>query len=198
MPKRVDHDERRASIAIGVIAVMAEHGIGGVSLRSVAQAAGVSMGRVQHYFDTKSDLVRHACQLFIDRATAEHHGSSQAAQAVRIERLLTMNIPRTADERAGTVIWHEFVIAGGTDARIAEMITRAWRSRREHLVELLGEFPRLSSTELIAEAADHLAASSDGLAVRAMLGDISHRAARTIIATQIAAVTEPLDRRQAK
>lgn len=176
MPKLVNHEERRASIALGVIAVMSEQGISGVSLRSVAQAVGVSMGQVQHYFATKAELVRHACQLFIDRANEQHEETSDAAPRDRLERLLTMNIPGAADERAGTAIWYEFVIAGAKDVQIAEMITGAWRSRHRHLVALLPS----------AEAADRVAALSDGLAVRAMLGDITHAAARSCIANELA------------
>lgn len=59
--------ERQAVIGDAVIAVAAEQGIGAVSLRVVAQAAGVSMGAVQHHFGNVPDLVRFG----LDRTLAE-------------------------------------------------------------------------------------------------------------------------------
>lgn len=60
MPRSVDHDVRRDEIADAVLAIVARSGTEAVSLRSVAAEAGISMGRVQHYFATKDDLLLHA------------------------------------------------------------------------------------------------------------------------------------------
>jgi AcrR family transcriptional regulator len=53
------HDERRAEIVDALLRIIREHGLDAVSVRDVAAAAGVSVGRVQHYFPTK-DLVLQA------------------------------------------------------------------------------------------------------------------------------------------
>lgn len=190
VPKTVDHGERRTAIAIGVITVMAEHGIAGVSLRTVAHAAGVSMGSVQHYFATKADLVHHACQMIIDRATEQHVATQRAPAGERIRHLLTMGIPGTPQQRTGTAIWHEFVIAGANDATIAEMITSAWQERRRILVELLDDLDAGSSLPS-ADLADLLAATSDGLAVRATLGDLTRQEACAKLQAQLAAFDVP-------
>lgn len=50
----------RARIRDAALALFAEHGVAGTSLRGVAQSAGVSLGLVQHHFGTKSGL-REAC-----------------------------------------------------------------------------------------------------------------------------------------
>jgi AcrR family transcriptional regulator len=60
VPKRVDPGERRAAIAEAVYAVIGERGWDAVTLRDVAGAAGVSMGQVQHYFSTKTDMLTFA------------------------------------------------------------------------------------------------------------------------------------------
>ncbi|MBB3665278.1 AcrR family transcriptional regulator [Prauserella sediminis] len=184
MPRRVDHDERREEIVIGVIAVMAEQGLEAVSLRSVAQAAGVSMGRVQHYFSSKAELIQHACKLFIQRATAQHGESGDLPRRERLETLLTMGIPGSADERIGTAVWYEFVIAATKDDKIADLIAVAWRERHDNIVNLLetSEDRRALPPH---EAAKLLSATSEGLAITAMLGRISREDARSLIAKQI-------------
>lgn len=42
----------------GVLTVLAEQGVGSLSIRSVAAAAGISPAQVQYYYRTKSELVR--------------------------------------------------------------------------------------------------------------------------------------------
>ena len=48
MPKIVDPEQRRTEIIHGLWAVIYEHGIHAVTYQAVAQAAGVSVGRIQH------------------------------------------------------------------------------------------------------------------------------------------------------
>ena len=57
VPKRVDPEERRAAIAEAVYQVMGDRGWDAVTLRDVASTAGVSMGQVQHYFATKTEML---------------------------------------------------------------------------------------------------------------------------------------------
>lgn len=183
MPKRVNHEERRARIAHGVIAVMAQHGIAAVSLRSVARAGKVSMGQVQHYFATKSELVRHACQLFVNQATQQYAATRDSAPAERLERLLMMGIPATPDQRIGTAVWHEFISAAANDNQLADLIAGAWRARRRHLMDLIDELGDESSSTAVL--ADLLAATADGLASRAVVGDVEYDEARTVMAVQL-------------
>ena len=57
MPKRVNPDERREAIAEAVYQVIGDRGWDAVTLRDVASTAGVSMGQVQHYFSTKTEML---------------------------------------------------------------------------------------------------------------------------------------------
>lgn len=57
MPKQVDHEQRRRVLAEAVFTVIGTRGFEAVSLRDVAQQAGVSMGSVQHYFPTKQQML---------------------------------------------------------------------------------------------------------------------------------------------
>ena len=68
VPKQVDHDARRHEIAEAVFRLVARQGLEAVSLRHVAAEAGVSMGRVQHYFATKDEMLRFSFQVISERA----------------------------------------------------------------------------------------------------------------------------------
>ena len=69
MPKVVDHDQRRAEIIGALWEVISERGTEGASLMTVARAAGVSVGRIQHYFASKQDLVQAGCQATLNSST---------------------------------------------------------------------------------------------------------------------------------
>lgn len=57
MPKQVDREERRRALAEAVFTVIGTRGFEAVSLRDVAEQAGVSMGAVQHYFASKDEML---------------------------------------------------------------------------------------------------------------------------------------------
>jgi AcrR family transcriptional regulator len=70
VPKRVDPEERRQAIAEAVYRVIGERGWEAVTLRDVAGTAGISMGQVQHYFTTKTDMLLFALGHMRDRVLA--------------------------------------------------------------------------------------------------------------------------------
>src|SRR5699024_11413882 len=60
--KIVDHAQRRTEIVHALWQVIYLSGIDAVSFRSVAEAAGISIGRVQHYFPSRRELVLEGCR----------------------------------------------------------------------------------------------------------------------------------------
>lgn len=67
MPKVVDHDERRRAIAEAVFRLIGSSGMESVSLRDVAIEAGVSVGSVQHYFESKTEMLLFALSYMRER-----------------------------------------------------------------------------------------------------------------------------------
>jgi AcrR family transcriptional regulator len=70
MPKRVDPEERRRSIADALMRVASSRGLEAVSLRHVAEEAGATAGLVQHYFRTKDEMMLFALEVVSERAEA--------------------------------------------------------------------------------------------------------------------------------
>ncbi|MFI1912036.1 TetR/AcrR family transcriptional regulator [Nocardia sp. NPDC020380] len=70
MPRKVDPEQQerqKAAIAEAVWRLAARAGLESVSLREVANEAGVSMGRVQHYFRTKDEMLLYGLRLALHR-----------------------------------------------------------------------------------------------------------------------------------
>jgi TetR/AcrR family transcriptional regulator, transcriptional repressor of bet genes len=70
VPKRVDHDARRAAIARALWKVARVRGLERVSLREVASEAGMSLGQLQHYFASRQELLVFAME-FMTRKNVE-------------------------------------------------------------------------------------------------------------------------------
>lgn len=60
MPKLVDHQERRETIARALWRVVDQHGWTKATMREVAREAGVSLGHLQHYFTSRTGLLTFA------------------------------------------------------------------------------------------------------------------------------------------
>jgi AcrR family transcriptional regulator len=60
MPRIVDHDESRAEFAEAVWRAVIDLGIENATIRTVADTAGWSVGRLSHYFASKDDLLEYA------------------------------------------------------------------------------------------------------------------------------------------
>jgi TetR/AcrR family transcriptional regulator, transcriptional repressor of bet genes len=74
MPKLVDHNAQRHSIAAAAIDVIDVAGLDGARLRDVASAADVTTGAVTHYFDGKDALLAAAMDLIVARILEKQAG----------------------------------------------------------------------------------------------------------------------------
>lgn len=73
MGVNVDHEQRRKAIANIVAGIIAEHGLDGVTIRSVAAVAGYSTTIVTHYFSGKYDLLKYTHQIAAAHAQKRVH-----------------------------------------------------------------------------------------------------------------------------
>lgn len=142
----------RAGILFAVWQVIASRGIDAVSFRAVAAAAGVSVGRVQHHFPTRTALIRAAARHMIDSAEQAHPDADTWT-------MLTHTFDGAAERRYGTGIYYAFIAASATDPEIRETL----REARAGVAAAL-------ASEVGAPAADRLLALSEGLTLHVHLG----------------------------
>ncbi|MFN9711886.1 MAG: TetR/AcrR family transcriptional regulator, partial [Alphaproteobacteria bacterium] len=67
MPKQVDAESQRLSIAEAAIRVIGDGGLENARLRDVARSAGVTTGAVTHYFDGKDAVLLAALDEMVRR-----------------------------------------------------------------------------------------------------------------------------------
>ncbi|WP_037677366.1 TetR/AcrR family transcriptional regulator [Streptomyces griseus] len=170
-PAPGDRDARREDVSEAVWLALAEKGFGGLTLRAVASAMGVSTGMLMHYFPTKRALIAHALDL-LEKRTAERPRRERPAEGLATVRAMLLDIlPLTPDDTARNRIWvSSWDLALADDGLASDQAGRYTRLRstiRPHLEAArgLGELPAGADPERLAAGA---VAFVHGLVVQAL------------------------------
>lgn len=181
------HDQRRSEIVDAVLTVVADTGVPAVSIASVATSAGVSPGRVQHYFATKADLLEAAFDR-VNAASSERIaaavGGDLAAATPRqvLTVVLVELVPHDEMSWAHMHIRQSFTALALHHRSVAERLRAQYEQLHHHdLADLIRRDQQagLISTTVTPQAAGMgLAALVEGLAYYVLIGVASPEAAR--------------------
>lgn len=170
-PAPGDREARRKDVSEAVWQVLADKGFGGLTLRAVATAMGVSTGMLMHYFPTKRALITHALDL-LEKDTAERPRRARPAPGLATVRVMLLDIlPLTPGDTARNRIWvssWDLSLADdGLRAQQAGRYTRLRATLRPHLETArdLGELPADADPGQLAATA---VAFTHGLVVQAL------------------------------
>ncbi|MFD2614195.1 TetR/AcrR family transcriptional regulator [Paenibacillus gansuensis] len=106
MPKKVDHHQRREQLAEAAWHIIRRDGIEGVSVRNVAEEAGMSLGSLRHYFTTQSELIAFSMRLASDRVTARIAKLTFSGNPRKdVQMLVCELVPLNEDTIAESEIW---------------------------------------------------------------------------------------------
>lgn len=182
MARTVDphqHEQRKAAIAQAMWTLAARSGLEAVSLREVATQAGVSMGRVQHYFPTKDEMLLYGLKLAQDRMRERierrQPSDNEALLRATIDELLCDD----HDTRQAVRVWVAFLGRALEDRHIAELLF----ADDVELRALTASVIRTKNPDLDAEAEAHIIWSlANGLAAEVVCGTTKAEAARGVLA----------------
>lgn len=191
MPRKVDHDERRAWIADALVRVAGREGLHAVTMRSVAAESGVSLRLVQYYFDTKAELMHFALE-HLERLSNErwearlarlpNHPSARAF----VEAFLAEALPTDERSRVFHRVWTSYAVLAMTDRELAEQPFVEGPNRLERRLadvleeaQAVGELP--PALDAPSEAA-RLVAINHGLGTSVLVGQRTAEAASAVLA----------------
>lgn len=169
VPKKVDHEQRRRSIADALWRVTEDEGLEGVSLRRVAAEAGVSVGLVQHYFHTREQMLLFALDSAGERmaarlgATTEPDGHASPKQAIRqlLIQFLPLDEARQAESRSLFTFLAEAASGGPVGLRVRDGMAQL----RRFVTARVAEAGVTSDPQQVATV---LLALTDGLATHVL------------------------------
>ncbi|MFE7525558.1 TetR/AcrR family transcriptional regulator [Kitasatospora sp. NPDC057542] len=123
MPKQVDHRERREMIARALWRVVERRGATHLTMREVAQEAGISLGQLQHYFDSRAQMLSFAMD-FAGEQSALRVGRALGALGERphprdvLRVMLVELLPLHADARATSRMSAAYVLEALHDEEV--------------------------------------------------------------------------------
>lgn len=98
-----------------VLTVLAEQGVGALSVRTVATAAGVSPAQVQYYYRSKNDLVKAAYEYAADQFVAD----LETAGAATLNDILLRWLPLDDRRERRARVWLAYAAAAAVDPNLA-------------------------------------------------------------------------------
>lgn len=181
--RRATSDVSRQQIAYAVWATISEHGVQGATMRRVAAAGQLSVGRIQHHFATREQMLSYACQAMVDLAasynstesttrggvddTDSSTDSDQRAALEEARRLLVHRFNQSPEYRLGARVWAAFAAHAVVDPAIAAVVVKAQLGFEHEIARLLARAGRDPGH------ARRLVALSEGLAQRTLTGALS-------------------------
>lgn len=175
MPKIVDHDERRTEIVRAIIKVVAEGGLAGATVRSIAREGGFSSGVIAHYFANKDEMVRYAFEFVADRVFRRIDARlNQSKGADRVRVILEEHVPvsRQDEETAVALAFWEMALH---DPALRAMFRDKYRRWRDYLRLELGQLLPDLPADALDRRVDLAVAMADGLLVTFALDGRSYR-----------------------
>lgn len=145
----------------GVLTVLAEQGVGALSVRSVAAAAGVSPAQVQYYYRTKSELVRAG----FDHAGEQFLADVETAQPATLMDLVEQWLPLDDRRERRARVWLAYAAISAVDAELAAASAQLDQDLRRWFVD----------QGLSDHAASQLFALIDGVTIQCLMLPPSQR-----------------------
>jgi AcrR family transcriptional regulator len=197
-PSSPEGSERRAAILAAAARCLAEYGYDRVRLRDISRESRVSIGLIQHYFETRDTLLAEAfTQVSEDLLT-------QWSEVVRDEpdpwKRIVALVDRLAadpDLRRHCITWTQFCVVASREPALRDGVREIYAVWRRHLADAVregvasGQFqPALDVDDVL----DLLLTHVDGceLSIAAGVGDIDAVRLRELV-LRTAALTLGLD-----
>lgn len=140
--RRAPGDERRHDLIRATLDCIADSGMHAVTVRAVAQRAGVSNGLIRHYFDSKDRMVQEAYRATMDEMTTLVKAASTVAGAPareRLRRFVAANLGAPVADIRRLTLWASFIGMVHVDPAMAAIHREHYLAFRRELEALLGE-----------------------------------------------------------
>jgi AcrR family transcriptional regulator len=183
---RLVRDEREESILAAARHALAERGFDSTRIVDIARGAGVSTGTVHYHFKTKDDVLlaalRWANEIPYRRleAALEEEGDSVS----RLALLIDVTVPYPGWLREQYLLWIELVSRVLRSSELRPETHEVGLRWRRYFREVIEEGERVGAFHPVAaadEVAERLVALADGLAFRALSGDVAPERAHELL-----------------
>jgi len=184
VPRVVDQDEKRATIAKAAYDVIVTQGISKATMRAIARQAECTTGMVVHYFKGKQDVLLHAHNHAAQdvRRRMREHERHHRGMSLLLELLIEV-LPMDSRRRDNWKIWMSFWDTSVADGRVRnEQSNRVteWHRRLRRALNQAVEDGEISPQTNIASEVDMIASLVEGLAIQVIVHRRAIKAGRQV------------------
>jgi DNA-binding transcriptional regulator YbjK len=151
--------DRREVVLEATLRVIARSGVDAATHRAVAAEAGVALASTTYHFTSKSDLVRQALELVIERSTATvaAHAAPPGPDDANalVDRLVAVAEALASDEGAPLTAQYELLLEAGRRTELRELAER-WNEAYLAGIAGMTTRARLPRPELAAEVVSNV------------------------------------------
>uniref|UniRef100_A0A942SY27 TetR family transcriptional regulator C-terminal domain-containing protein n=1 Tax=Neobacillus citreus TaxID=2833578 RepID=A0A942SY27_9BACI len=167
MPRRVDTEERGAVVTAACLRILERDGLAALSVRNVADEAGIAPASLRRVFPTQAALREHCLTIIEYRVTERIVALRSSGRAYALD-LLAQVLPLDAERTTEILAQVQLGVLSRTDgdlARSARRLNDGVRRVCAHALQVLHDDGSLGAGRDLADEADRLHALVDGLAV---------------------------------
>jgi len=173
MPKIVNHEQKRKSIAHAAWKIIKEEGIEKASIRRVAVEAGMSAGALRHYFSSKDEMLLFIMDYYVEegkKRSQRKNWSKNPLQAV--EEVLLELVPIDEEKKIETSVWWIFALRSLISDTLEEKkdeMTNGTYELANSMIEILVLQGFLSDSINVELEKSRLSVLIEGLSIHALL-----------------------------
>jgi AcrR family transcriptional regulator len=197
VPKLVDHDERREAIAAALWRVVIRNGAGAITVRAVAEEAGMSATNVVHYLPSRAEMLGLAVRSLVRSSWLhfEQARQSDVTLASAVD-LMMVTIPDSPARRRQSEVWLLLLAEQSTNTEaqaILSELTSEVAAGARAFVGLLGDHGLVHPRRNVAVEAERIHALADGLAVQTLVDPttMTPEKLRTIVEAHLRELAKP-------
>ena len=164
--RRETEDKRRQALIAATLALVAEGGARGATVRAIAERAGVTAGLIRHYFSTKEDLVaaayRHLMTNMTDNTAAVLTSAPKDPNA-RLAAFVAATLRPPVVDGQAVALWAGFIQETRRNPAMLEIHHQTYLAFRDHLEALIAALPAAPKDRDLRHMAIACNALIDGL-----------------------------------
>ena len=173
MPRIVNHEKKRKSIAEAAWSIIKKEGIEKASIRRVATEAGMSAGALRHYFSTKDEMLLFIMDYYLEEGKKRSQSKSWSDNPLQaVAEVLLELIPIDEEKKIETSVWWILALQSLTSDTLKEKkdeMTNGTYELASSMIEILVLQGILSDSTNVKLEKSRLAALIDGLSIHALL-----------------------------
>ena len=138
--RREPAEQRKEALILAALALIAERGVRGATVRAIAERAGVTQGLIRHYFTSKEDLISAAYEFHMSHMTdltSSPDVPEGASARTQLANFVAAGLNPPVVDPASVSLWASFLNKVREDARMQQIHEQTYHDFRDRLEGLI-------------------------------------------------------------